>query len=44
MNSTVQNIEKEMGETDGKTVYRIYQRLCMMRGVWGLGSSSWEGV
>ena len=30
MNSAVQNIEKEMGETDGKTVYRIYQRLRMM--------------
>ncbi len=43
MNSAVQNIEKEMGETDGKTVYRIYQRLRIMCGVWGLGSSPWEG-
>lgn len=30
--------------TGGKTLYRIYQCMCMMRSFWGLGSSSGERI
>ncbi len=34
----------EGGVTYEKALYRIYQRMCMMRSVWRLGSSPGKGI